>query len=38
MGMSEFYGSAEEGEAKAVIERAIDLGVDLFVNSCQSKG
>ena len=27
MGMSEFYGSADEGEAKQVIHRALDLGV-----------
>ena len=27
MGMSEFYGSADEGEAKEVINRALDLGV-----------
>jgi len=27
MGMSEFYGSADEAEAKAVIQRALDLGV-----------
>jgi aryl-alcohol dehydrogenase-like predicted oxidoreductase len=27
MGMSEFYGSADEGEAKATIGRALDLGV-----------
>jgi aryl-alcohol dehydrogenase-like predicted oxidoreductase len=27
MGMSEFYGSADEGEAKEVIQRALDLGV-----------
>ncbi len=27
MGMSEFYGSADETEAKAVIQRALDLGV-----------
>jgi aryl-alcohol dehydrogenase-like predicted oxidoreductase len=27
MGMSEFYGTADEAEAKAVIERALDLGV-----------
>src|SRR5213078_790312 len=26
MGMSEFYGSADEGEATAVIHRALDLG------------
>jgi aryl-alcohol dehydrogenase-like predicted oxidoreductase len=27
MGMSEFYGSADEAEAKHVIQRALDLGV-----------
>jgi len=27
MGMSEFYGSADEGEAMATIERALELGV-----------
>ncbi len=30
MGMSEFYGSSDEGEAKEVIQRAIDLGVDFL--------
>ncbi len=30
MGMSEFYGSADEVEARAVIGRAIDLGVDFL--------
>jgi len=30
MGMSEFYGSADESEAVATIHRAIDLGVTLF--------
>lgn len=30
MGMSEFYGSADEGEAKAVIGRALELGVTFF--------
>jgi aryl-alcohol dehydrogenase-like predicted oxidoreductase len=30
MGMSEFYGSADEAEAKSVIERAIELGVTFF--------
>jgi aryl-alcohol dehydrogenase-like predicted oxidoreductase len=30
MGMSEFYGSADEGEAVATIHRALDLGVTLF--------
>ena len=27
MGMSEFYGSADEGEATATIQRALELGV-----------
>jgi aryl-alcohol dehydrogenase-like predicted oxidoreductase len=30
MGMSEFYGSADESEAVATIHRAIELGVSLF--------
>jgi aryl-alcohol dehydrogenase-like predicted oxidoreductase len=30
MGMSEFYGSADEGEAKKVINRALDLGVSFL--------
>ena len=30
MGMSEFYGSSDEGEAKAVIQRAIELGVNFL--------
>jgi len=30
MGMSEFYGSADESEAIATIHRAIDIGVTLF--------
>jgi aryl-alcohol dehydrogenase-like predicted oxidoreductase len=30
MGMSEFYGSADEGEAVATIRRALDLGVTLI--------
>ncbi len=30
MGMSEFYGAADEAEARAVIQRAIDLGVDFL--------
>jgi len=30
MGMSEFYGSADEGEAKEVVNRAIDLGVSFL--------
>ena len=30
MGMSEFYGPADESEALATIHRALDLGVDFF--------
>jgi aryl-alcohol dehydrogenase-like predicted oxidoreductase len=30
MGMSEFYGSADEGEALATIGRALELGVDFL--------
>jgi len=30
MGMSEFYGSADEAEAREVIRRALDLGVDFL--------
>jgi aryl-alcohol dehydrogenase-like predicted oxidoreductase len=30
MGMSEFYGAADEGEARAVIARALELGVTFF--------
>jgi aryl-alcohol dehydrogenase-like predicted oxidoreductase len=30
MGMSEFYGTADEGEAIATIERAIEIGVDFL--------
>ena len=30
MGMSEFYGFSDDGEAKAVIGRALDLGVDFL--------
>jgi aryl-alcohol dehydrogenase-like predicted oxidoreductase len=30
MGMSEFYGSSDEGEAVATIHRALDLGVTLL--------
>jgi aryl-alcohol dehydrogenase-like predicted oxidoreductase len=33
MGMSEFYGRADEGEAIATIQRALDLGVTLFDTS-----
>src|ERR1700761_8185493 len=30
MGMSEFYGEADEGEAIATIHRALELGIDFF--------
>jgi aryl-alcohol dehydrogenase-like predicted oxidoreductase len=30
MGMSEFYGTGDEGEAIAVIDRAVELGVTFF--------
>src|SRR3982750_374828 len=30
MGMSEFYGTADEGEAVATIHRAIELGITLL--------
>jgi aryl-alcohol dehydrogenase-like predicted oxidoreductase len=30
MGMSEFYGAADEGEASATIQRALELGVTLL--------
>ncbi|HET9124943.1 MAG TPA: aldo/keto reductase [Solirubrobacteraceae bacterium] len=30
MGMSEFYGTADEGEARATIQRALELGIDLL--------
>ncbi|MGI8580203.1 MAG: aldo/keto reductase [Solirubrobacteraceae bacterium] len=33
MGMSEFYGSADEGEAIATIHRALDLGVSFLDTS-----
>jgi aryl-alcohol dehydrogenase-like predicted oxidoreductase len=33
MGMSEFYGSADEGEAIATIRRALDLGVNFLDTS-----
>jgi aryl-alcohol dehydrogenase-like predicted oxidoreductase len=37
MGMSEFYGSADEGEAKRTIQRALDLGVS-FLDSADMYG
>ncbi len=30
MGMSEFYGTSDEGEARATIHRALELGIDLL--------
>ncbi|MFT4251827.1 MAG: aldo/keto reductase [Caulobacter sp.] len=30
MGMSEFYGATDEAEARAVLDRALELGVTLF--------
>lgn len=30
MGMSEFYGDTDESEARATLERALDLGVTMF--------
>jgi aryl-alcohol dehydrogenase-like predicted oxidoreductase len=30
MGMSEFYGTTDEGEAIATIQRALELGIDFF--------
>ena len=35
MGMSEFYGSADESEATATIHRALDLGIDLLDSADQ---
>src|SRR3954469_19398819 len=37
MGMSAFYGSTDEGEAIATIQRALDLGVD-FLDTAQLYG
>src|SRR3979490_429659 len=37
MGMSAFYGSADEGEAIATIRRALELGVD-FLETAQLYG
>ena len=37
MGMSEFYGSADEAEAKQVISRALDLGIT-FLDSADMYG
>ena len=33
MGMSEFYGPADEAESIATIHRALDLGIDLLDTS-----
>src|SRR3970282_2655183 len=33
MGMSEFYGPADEAESLATIRRALDLGIDLLDTS-----
>jgi aryl-alcohol dehydrogenase-like predicted oxidoreductase len=37
MGMSAFYGSADQGEAIAAIHRALELGID-FLDTAQSYG
>jgi aryl-alcohol dehydrogenase-like predicted oxidoreductase len=37
MGMSEFYGSGDEGEAIATIHRAIELGID-FIDTADMYG
>jgi len=37
MGMSEFYGSVDEGEAREVINRALDLGVS-FIDTADMYG
>ena len=37
MGMSEFYGSGDEGEAVATIHRALELGID-FVDTADMYG
>src|SRR6201982_1982173 len=37
MGMSAFYGSADENEAIATIQRALELGID-FIDTAQLYG
>src|SRR5438045_325594 len=37
MGMSAFYGSTDEGEATATIQRALELGID-FLDTAQLYG
>src|SRR5437763_15415093 len=37
MGMSEFYGTADEGEAIATIHRALELGVN-FLDTADAYG
>ncbi len=37
MGMSEFYGTTDEGEARATIQRALELGVD-FLDTADQYG
>ncbi|MEA2334345.1 MAG: hypothetical protein QOG40_835, partial [Solirubrobacteraceae bacterium] len=37
MGMSAFYGSTDEGEAIATIQRALELGID-FIDTAQLYG
>jgi aryl-alcohol dehydrogenase-like predicted oxidoreductase len=37
MGMSEFYGTADDGEARATIHRALELGID-FLDTADQYG